>query len=397
LYPRAVSPSPLDLALAAVPARAAEAVSLTKKLVLVNSFTGNSAGCNHVLAMLEEAFALPGLTPEVVTGGPSYGDHLVVRSDAACAEGARPVLLVGHHDTVFPPGVFEGWHETPDGRAVGPGALDMKGGLAVIRGALAALADAGVLAQVPACVVSVADEEVGSPSSMELLRRLSAQATCGLVFESGRANDVIITRRKGTGLLRVTMLGRAAHAGNDHARGINAIWALSRFVDAAQAMTDASRGITINVGVIKGGTTRNTVPERAECELDLRFERQADAEAVVAALGVAARHAASGIAGATVEVDGGVQRAPLERSEAQKALFEAYAACAKAAGLGHEEAPLIGGGSDASTLSAAGLPAIDGLGPRGAGFHTSEEWIELASFAPKIEALVRYLAAVPRG
>ncbi|HEX4418962.1 MAG TPA: M20/M25/M40 family metallo-hydrolase, partial [Kofleriaceae bacterium] len=303
---------------------------------------------------------------------------------------APPILLIGHHDTVFPPGHFEGWRED-GGRAIGPGVLDMKGGLSVIRGVLAALEEVGALAALPLVVVSVADEEIGSPGSAPHLQEVARGAACALVFESGRAADAIITRRKGVGAMTVVAHGVAAHAGNNHKDGANAIWAIAKFVDAAQQLTDYARGRTVNVGQLTGGTSKNTVPARAECKLDLRYETVADAEALVAALRIAADAAAVAVPGVTLEVTGGANRLPLERTPASAALRDEYAACARAVGLGDGEAALLGGGSDANTVAPLGVPAIDGLGPRGAGFHTTNEYAELATFVPKAEALLRFL------
>jgi glutamate carboxypeptidase len=235
----------------------------------------------------------------------------------------------------------------------------------------------------------VAEEEVGSPSSTEHLQRAALGAQCALVFESGRVADAIITRRKGVGALTVTARGRAAHAGNNHKDGANAIVALSQFVAAAAKLTDYTRGMTVNVGTFTGGTSKNTVPEYAECLLDLRYETVADANGLVARLREAAAEVA--IPGVTLEVTGGANRLPLERTPASIALRDEYAACAAAEGLGHGEAALLGGGSDANTVAPLGVPVIDGLGPRGLGFHTSNEYVELATFAPKIRALVRFL------
>jgi len=382
-----VAPDGLDAALAALRRRGDDMTALTRAWVEVNSYTANVAGVNAVGAMLRDAYALPSLTCTVVPGG-EFGDHLVWRTPAA-AHGA-PIVLVGHHDTVFPPGHFEGWRED-GGRAIGPGALDMKGGLSVIRGALAALDEVGALAGLPVVVASVADEEVGSPSSAPHLRELARGAACALVFESGRAGDMIITRRKGVGAMTVTAHGKAAHAGNNHRDGANAIWAIAKFVDAAQRLTDYGRGSTVNVGQLTGGTSKNTVPERAECKVDLRYEAVADAHALVAALEAAARAAAEAVPGVRIEVSGGTNRLPLERTPASAALRDEYAACARAAGLGDGEAGLLGGGSDANTIAPLGVPAIDGLGPRGAGFHTTTEYVELSTFLPKAEALVRFL------
>jgi glutamate carboxypeptidase len=376
-----------DDALADLRRRSDEMVALTRRWVDVNSYTANVAGVNAVGAMLRDAYALPSLTCTVIAGG-EYGDHLVWRTPAAAT--AAPIVLIGHHDTVFPPGHFEGWRED-GGRAIGPGALDMKGGLSVIRGALAALDAVGALAALPIAVVSVADEEVGSPSSTPHLRELARGAACALVFESGRAGDAIITRRKGVGAITVVAHGKAAHAGNNHKDGANAIWAIAKFVDAAQQLTDYARGCTVNVGQVTGGTSKNTVPERAECTCDLRYQTVADAEAMVGALQAAARAAAGAVPGVTIEVSGGSNRLPLERTPASAALRDEYAACARAAGLGDGEAGLLGGGSDANTVAPLGVPAIDGLGPRGAGFHTTTEYVELSTFAPKAEALLRFL------
>lgn len=380
----------LDQALAALRGRGAEMIALARSWVEVNSYTSNVDGVNRVGAMLREAFALPSLACTVVPGGEEHGDHLIWRTPAAAREGAAPILLIGHHDTVFPPGHFEGWREQGH-RAVGPGALDMKGGLSVIRGALAALDDIGALAALPIAVISVSDEEVGSPSSMPHLQALARGAACALVFESGRAHDLIITRRRGVGAMTVVAHGRAAHAGNHHRDGANAIWAIAKFIDAAQQLTDYARGCTVNVGQASGGTSKNTVPERAECALDLRYETVGDAEALVAAVRAAAETAAQGVPGVRMEVTGGARRLPLERTDASAALRDEYAACARLAGLGDGEAPLLGGGSDANTVAPLGVPAIDGLGPRGAGFHTTGEYVELDTFAPKAEALLRFL------
>ena len=379
----------LDAALGAVRARGPEMLALTRAWVEINSYTANVDGVNRVGGLLREAFALPSLLFTSVPAGPEHGDHLIWRTPAAVAS-ISTIVLVGHHDTVFPPGHFEGWRED-NGRAMGPGALDMKGGLAVIRTALAALDDVGALAGLPIAVISVADEEIGSPSSTPHLQQLARGAACALVFESGRAGDAIITRRRGVGAITVIAHGKASHAGNNHKDGANAIWAIAKVVDAVQQLTDYSRGLTVNVGQISGGTSKNTVPERAECVLDLRYETVGDAEALVAAVRSAAEAAGAAVPGVRVEVTGGARRLPLERTAASAKLRDEYAACARAAGLGDGEAALLGGGSDANTVAPLGVPAIDGLGPRGAGFHTTTEYVELATFVPKAEALVRFL------
>ncbi|PTL81698.1 M20 family metallopeptidase [Vitiosangium sp. GDMCC 1.1324] len=359
-------------------------------LVEVNSWTENAEGGRKVGALLREQFAIPGLSAEVVSST-RYADHLVFRSEGK--PGLKPVALVGHLDTVFPPGKFEGYRRDGALRR-GPGVLDMKGGLVVIAWALKALAASGGLDKLPPLrLVVVSDEEVGSPEGADVIRKAIAGAEACLVFESGRAGDAIITRRKGTGMATAVAHGKAAHAGNAHQEGANALWALARFVDRVQQFTDYPRGITVNVGKVTGGQGKNTVPDHAVAEVDLRFCTRADGEELVRRFRQAAEESAAGVPGTRIEVSGGVAREPLERTEASAALMAAYGTCAHASGLGHGEAALVGGGSDASTSSSMGIASIDGLGPRGKGFHTVEEFIEVDTLIPKTQALVRYLAS----
>ena len=316
-----------------------------------------------------------------------YGAHVAMRTP-----GDGAVLLVGHHDTVFPKATFAGFRE--DGTFLrGPGVLDMKGGLVVAAYALAALRQAGLLSRVPVRLVSVADEEIGSPEGRTLVLDAARGASCALVFESGRTGDQIVTRRKGIGAMTVVAHGKAAHAGNNHTDGVNAIWAMAEFIQRAQELTDYERGVTVNVGKVAGGIGKNTVPDRAEALVDVRFLTARDGEQLLGALRDAAEAAAGKVFGARIDVQGGISRMPLEKTDASAALMAEYALAARQSGLGTDEAPLIGGGSDANTVAAVGVPAIDGLGPRGKGFHTVDEFIERETLIPKAAALVRFLAS----
>jgi glutamate carboxypeptidase len=149
----------------------------------------------------------------------------------------------------------------------------------------------------------------------------------------------------------------------------------------------------VNVGKVTGGQGKNTVPDHAQALLDLRFVTQADGDSLVRAVESAAREAAEGVPGTRIELEGGILRLPLERTVASADLLAAYGTAARASGLGDSEAPLIGGGSDASTSSAMGIASIDGLGPRGTGFHTKDEQIEVVTLVLKAQALARFLAA----
>jgi glutamate carboxypeptidase len=359
-------------------------------LVEINSYTENPEGGRKVGTLLRSLFAGLGVET-VVRPSERFADHLIFRSRAELPNRGA-IALVGHLDTVFAPGTFEGYRS--DGAlARGPGVLDMKGGLVVMAYALKALAATGGLdAIVPVRVVIVSDEEVGSPEGQGVIAAAITGSSACLVFEAGRAADAIITLRKGTGGMTAIAHGRAAHAGNAHEDGANALWAIARVVDGAQRLTAYDRGVTVNVGRVNGGHSKNTVPDRAEAQGDLRFCTRADGEQLVRALRSVADDAAAGVPGTRIELLGGVTRLPLERTDASARLCADYAACARAHGLGADEAPLIGGGSDASTAAGLGIPAVDGLGPRGAGFHTKDERIELASLVPKAQALARFLA-----
>lgn len=362
------------------------AITLLERLVQQNSFTENREGGAVVSEMLAaELQSIAGISSVRMIPSDRFAPHLVATTGSS---GSDLVALVGHLDTVFPPGTFEGFRR--DGVLLrGPGVLDMKGGLVVVLEALRALSHVGMLSSLSVRLVIVSDEEVGSPEGRSVIERELQGARAALVFEAGRAGDAVITCRRGTATARAVATGRAAHSGNAHADGANAIRALCRFVDDAEQLTDYARGVTVNVGIIRGGTAKNTVPDHAEALMDLRYERVSDGESLVTALEDAARRAS--FPGTSVTFNKQLARPPLERTAANVELYEAYAACARAAGLGDGEAPLIGGGSDAATTAAMGIASIDGLGPRGAGFHTHDERVEAATIMPKAEALARFL------
>ncbi|HEX6242063.1 MAG TPA: M20 family metallopeptidase [Polyangiales bacterium] len=373
--------------LARLHAGQAELLGLIERLVRVNSYTRNIAGVDAVGELLAEALA--GTSLRVAREQPDgLGTHLAFSTPAA-RRGA-PILLIGHHDTVFPPGTFEGFR-SEGGRAYGPGVLDMKGGLALIVAVLRTLETAGVLADLPLVFVSVSDEEIGSPSSQPLLTRLAHGARCALVFEAGRVGDKLITARRGSGHARVETFGRAAHAGNALAQGRNAIWTLARFIDEAQRAQFAQPGASLNVGLVRGGSARNTVPEHAECEIDLRFSDAEDEAGLRSLLEAARQRAEQDVPETRCELHWTTSRKPWARSAGSAALCATYAQHQRAAGLLAGEADVIGGGSDANTVGALGIPTLDGLGPRGSGFHTHAERIEIDSLPRKAEALLRFL------
>lgn len=379
-------------------------VPLLRRLVDQPSHTHAKADVEAAARILDAEAEALGLRIERVpdpTG--AFADHRVYATPATGDDDVTPVL-VGHVDTVYPRSMGflrmtrdDGPEGPETGDVVrGPGVLDMKSGLTAMLLALRALraTEPEAWARLRLRLVCVSDEEVGSPSSARLYERLAPRLSAGLVFEAGRVGDRIVTSRAGSAVFEFVVHGRAAHAGNQHAQGINAIAVLARLVLGAEAVTDYARGILVNVGVVSGGTAKNTVPAEARCQIDARFLTVADAHEVVARLRALADDPFGSEPGvperlreAKVELRGGIARPPMEVLAGTQALRLRYEAHAAAAGLGVGQAPRQGGGSDANLLAALGVPCIDGLGPAGEHFHNPAEWSSLPSLRRRTQAL----------
>ncbi len=376
-----------------VSSHAEELDAALRRLVEVNSFSGHREGGNEVVSRLVSLFEMPGLTAQRMPSS-RFADHLIIRSKGR--RGEEPIALLGHADTVFPPGTFEGYR-VDGGLRRGPGVFDMKGGLVSIAFALKALVAQGSLDDLPPLrIVIVSDEEVGSPEGAPLIRTFIAGAQACLVFEPGRSNDAIVTERQGTGSVVCHAHGKAAHAGNAYWEGVSAIRALAKFVDAAEALSHRDTGTVVNVGTISGGTSKNTVPEQANAGVDLRFQTPADGEQLVKSLEALAASTATQVKGASLRIERTSMRPPMNRVEGTEALRKAYGACARAAGLSDEEAPRQGGASDGNTAAAMGIATIDALGPRGKGFHTHDEQIDFETLLQRTRALAAFLRSFGR-
>jgi glutamate carboxypeptidase len=300
-------------------------------------------------------------------------------------------------DTVFPRGAGDRRFERDSDVVRGPGVLDMKSGLALVAAALRAVSRAAPSAwsALRARVLVVSDEEVSSTSSAALTDRLARISSHALVFEHGRAEDRIVTRRKGTGTFHVMAHGRAAHAGLHHEDGVSAIHAIALVIDELEQLTDPTHGITVNVGLVEGGSAKNTVPARASCVVDVRYENDDDGVRILEAIGRVVREPLPGrLSSARIELSGGgLARPPMNPTIASDALRVEYERHARAVGLGVGEAPRQGGGSDANLIARAGKPCIDGLGPAGAHAHQEDEWANLDSLLRRTKALARFLVS----
>ena len=302
-------------------------------------------------------------------GQSERGDHL----RAEFGHGQRQVMLLGHFDTVWPVGQLERMPlREQDGRLHGPGIFDMKSGLSI--GMLAVRAVLMHRAKTAPRIVMIlnTDEEIGSVTSRPIIEAEARRSDAVLVLEPSLPGGAAKTSRKGCGDFQITVHGISAHAGIDPGKGASAIHELALQIAEVIKLQDLSRGISVNVGVISGGSRTNVVAERAQASVDVRVPTMADAAQVEQAV----RALTPRLKGTRLEIHGGVERPPLERSTHVVRLYERARAVAATIGRELGEGG-TGGGSDGNFTAALGVPTLDGLGPRGDGAHALHEHVEV--------------------
>jgi glutamate carboxypeptidase len=355
-------------------------VTQVRELVIRESPTHDKAACDSLCDYLSAQFhALGGKVK--VNRQKQAGNHL--RVDFSGPRGAKPVLLLGHYDTVYDLGTLKTmpWREK-GGKLSGPGVFDMKSGIVQMMFALRSLHETSDGLSRPVIVWLVSDEEVGSDSSRALTEKLASQCAAVLVCEPSGSGGALKTARKGVGGFTVKVTGRASHSGLDFEKGQSAIIELAHQIHAISGLTDLKRGITLNVGIIRGGTRTNVVAGEATAEIDLRIARKSDGpimERKVKALKPINRNC-------TLEIEGGVNRPPLERTKDVAALFVTAEKIAQGLGYSLEEIA-VGGGSDGNFTAGLGIPTLDGLGAVGDGAHALHEYV-LAEELPRRAALL---------
>lgn len=308
-----------------------------------------------------------------------YGNHLTARIQG---KGKGRVLCVGHMDTVFPEGEVEKRPFTvKDGRAYGPGVLDMKSGLLIAMLANQVLRDLGADGYESFTFFFNSDEEIGSPTSAKLVQRLAKESDIALIFEPGRENGNVILGRKGVGSFRLDVRGVAAHAGVEPEKGRSAISELAYKIRDLDAINGTIPGVTVNVGIIGGGERINIVAERAFAQIDLRVLDQNGAEQARQKIEEVAQH--TYIDGTETVLSGKMWHGPFEPNEKNQAFFQILKE--EAAKTGKEiRWGISGGGSDGNTTAAMGVPTVDGLGPDGEWCHNPDEYVDLSSVVPRI-------------
>ena len=322
---------------------------------------------------------------------PSRQTGNALRVEFAAGAGKRPgqILLLGHLDTVWEKGTIARMpFRVRGGKAYGPGALDMKSGIVVGLFSLRALRLLGVPLQKKVVLLLGADEEIGSGFTRRIIENEARKSDAVLVLEPAQgAQGALKTARKGVGEFQIRVRGSAAHAGLEPEKGASAIVELSRQILRLEQLADTRRGITLNAGVIQGGTRTNVVAEQAVASVDVRVERIEDLrriEAKMRALRAQDRRT-------TIEVSGSFNRPPLERTPGVAALFQLARRLAKPLGLALQEAS-VGGGSDGNFTGALGVATLDGLGAVGEGAHSREEHV-IISELPRRSALLAHLIA----
>jgi len=319
-----------------------------------------------------------------------FGDCLYVRW---CGKGTARILLIGHMDTVYSEGTVSQFSfRRLAGRILGPGANDMKSGLLAGLYAIHAVVHSGFDQFAEIGMFCNTEEEIGSPISKPLYTQFAKGADAALILEAARESGAIVSARKGVGHYQVIVQGKAAHAGVEPERGANAILALARYTEALQALNGFRLGLTLNVGVVKGGSRPNVVAERAEAQIDVRIASTADAAPLEQAMReILARQA---VPGTTADLSGGITNPTMEKTAAMARLVALAKNAAHELGFEIEDVT-TGGGSDGNYTAALGTPTLDGLGPVGGkGHNAAEEWVDPKSIVPRMTLLAKLIVAI---
>ena len=353
-----------------------------RRWVEIETPTDVPAQVNKLADIVADGYRGLPATVERIAGKDGCGDHLVARS--SWGQDAPGILVLSHLDTVHPLGFIERLPFKVEGNAAfGPGIYDMKGGAYLAYHAFRQLCANGATSPLGVTQLFVSDEEIGSPTSRALIEAEGQKAKYVLVTEPARDGGKIVTGRKGVGRFEVFIKGRPAHAGTRPLDGRSAIRELANVIQTLEAMNDIKRGITVTVGVVRGGTRPNVIPEEAYAQVDLRMPAIADADELVPKiLGLKSRSD-----GVTVTVVGGLNRPPYEKGNAVAALYEHAKGLAADIGFALVDT-FTGGGSDGN-FTAPHTATLDGLGVDGKGAHTHFEQLYISSIEPRARLLYR--------
>jgi glutamate carboxypeptidase len=358
----------------------ASMVALLERLVNVDSGSRNKAGVDQVGDLICEFLNGQGISYEVIRN-PQFGDAIRARVGV---DDHRRIVVLGHRDTVFPDGeARQRPFRIDGGRGYGPGVADMKAGL-VMNCFVAAAISRFIPRHASVVLLFTADEEIGSPSSRFLIEGEAPGAMAVFNSEPGRPTGAVVTGRKAGIFMRCEVQGKAAHAGVNFDKGVSAVLELAHKIAALSVITDLARGITLNVGLISGGQTVNTVPPTASAEIDLRYMAASDREGLMNDVKRVVENPFVAGTRATFQVT--AEFLPLVQTPANLRLFEFYRECAQALGI-TVAGEFTGGCSDAGFSSSTGVPTLCGVGPVGALAHSDDEYVEIGSILTRAQML----------
>lgn len=366
-------------------------LALLAEVVDIDSGSYDKAGVDAVGARFIRYFQEQGL-PTSLEPDERFGDAIHIRLDDKPSN-ERPIVLMGHRDTVFPKGeVARRPFRIDNGRAYGPGVVDMKGGLVLNAFVLTAFKRFGG-APAPLAGLITSDEEIASPSSRPVIERVGRAARCVFNSEPGRPSGNIVTSRKGGVFMAFEVTGKAAHSGGNFEKGISAIGELAHKIVALHKLTDLKQGITVNVGIVKGGQSVNTTAPFAEGQIDLRYVRPEQRAPALAAVQAIIDAATVPGTMAKLEIKGEFLPVSAATPEAEE-LFACYQAAGADAGL-KIAGEFSGGCADSGFTSAVGCPTLCGVGPVGANAHTAEEYLEVETLVPRAQAMALAILRLP--
>lgn len=364
-----------------------EMVASLRELVIRESPSHQKQACDDLCAYVAHEFGCLGGEVKIHPQR-TAGDHLQVSFPAV--QRREPILLLGHLDTVYELGTLEKmpWAKRR-GRLHGPGVFDMKAGIVQMMFALWALRKNPGLPR-PVKVLLVSDEEQGSASSRAITEKLAKQCAAVLVCEPSGPGGALKTARKGVGAFTLKVTGKAAHSGLDFEKGQSAILELAHQVQAVSQLTDLTRGITVNVGIVRGGTRTNVVADEAVAEMDLRVKSMQDGLEMERRI----RELRAFNPECWLEIQGGINRPPLERTDKVATLFGIARNVGNELGMELQEIA-VGGGSDGNFTAGIGIPTLDGLGAVGEGAHALHEHVIAAELPKRAALLAGLIQAIP--
>ena len=370
--------------------REREMVRLLGRFVRCESPSGDKAAVDRFGAMVAREWRRRGTEVKILRQR-LRGNHLRIEWPHATSRSDGQILVLGHLDTVYPIGTIAKMpFRVKGGRAWGPGTFDMKGGLVLALGAVDALQAVGAGPRKRVVFLWTSDEEIGSETSRRVIESEARRSDAVLVLEPALGREGRLkTERKGVGGAEIVVTGRAAHAGIEPEKGVNAVHEMALQIARLMKMNDRARGITVQATVVEGGTAANVVPERARAAVDIRFARVADAGRIEREL----RGLRPILRGARVEVRVGGMRPPLERSAGVRELFGVARGLMREMGLSLGEAA-TGGGSDGNFTAALGVPTLDGLGAVGDGAHSLREHVVVRELGVRAALLAGLLASL---